>query len=82
MEKNKAPNCDGGSAFPVVKREVWWDVDPVPRKSYNGMSLREWFAGKALPGLIAIDPDASPEGIARDAYLYADAMIAARDREE
>jgi hypothetical protein len=44
------------------------------------MSLRDWFAGQALNGMLS-GPDnvgAAPSEYASDAYLYADAMIAAR----
>lgn len=40
--------------------------------------LRDWFAGQCLNGLIALESDAEPSGIAHDAYLYADAMLAER----
>lgn len=41
--------------------------------------LRDWFAGKALAGLLAESMhDCGPAGIAHDCYRYADAMLAAR----
>lgn len=55
---------------------------------FGGLSLRDWFAGQALPAIIAamsagqhsVDPDHSPEEtIAKDAYLLADAMLAQRN---
>jgi hypothetical protein len=61
---------DAGSVFPVY--------DNDERK---GMSVRDWFAGQALPGLIALDSDADYKGIVHDAYLFADAMLAERDKE-
>ena len=48
------------------------------------MSLRDWFAGQALSGLIASPapvighPDINPELMAQLSCEYADAMIAAR----
>lgn len=47
-----------------------------------GMSLRDWFAGQALAGIIAC-PGAEPDDASRDgcaslAYEFADAMIAER----
>lgn len=57
----------------------------------EGMSLRDYFAAKALPDLIAgysrnqgSGPylDASPNEIAYWAYRYADAMLAARNNTE
>lgn len=53
-----------------------------PPKCEKGMSLRDWFAGQALIGIIA-RPLSPGEGlcehsIAQGAYEYADAMLAAR----
>jgi hypothetical protein len=46
----------------------------------TGMSLRDWFAGKALEGLLAgRGATHSYEGRACDAYKYADAMLKARE---
>lgn len=54
---------------------------------YEGMSLRDWFAGQALSGILACDEtrgdgvERYPElcdVIAEASYGYADAMIAAR----
>jgi hypothetical protein len=43
------------------------------------MSIRDWFAGQALAGLLASDPhDFNEHGLAHDAYKYADAMLKAR----
>lgn len=69
---------DGGPAFPEpVAISPSDDVYPA----YGGMSLRDWFAGQALAGLYASGPhDCDQHGIAHDAYLVADAMIAARQK--
>ena len=49
-------------------------------EQHAGMSLRDYFAGQALAGFAAapdfVDP--KPEIMAREAYLFADAMLAAR----
>jgi hypothetical protein len=42
------------------------------------MTLRDWFAGMAMQGLLARHEDTNERGIAWDAYRYADAMLAAR----
>jgi hypothetical protein len=44
------------------------------------MSLRDWFAGMALQGIIPLALDADIQTCARDAYQYADAMLAERDK--
>jgi hypothetical protein len=62
---------DGGPAFPC-------DVDL--HQGFRGMSLRDYLAAKAMQGLLA-NPDVSTDHLnvyASDAYLMADAMIAAR----
>ena len=75
---------DGGPAFPTK---------PNTQPGFylhHGMSLRDWFAGQALPAVIAAtgagqhmpatrDSDTHIEfAITRDAYFIADAMLAAR----
>lgn len=70
---------DGGPAFPNVPdgaADKWdsWDM---------GMTLRDYFSAKAMQGLITSrHPDHhgqdGPAQLAYDAYLIADAMLAAR----
>jgi hypothetical protein len=66
------PN-DGGPAFPV-------DGSFHPDK---GMTLRDWFAGQALVGIIKEMPTSRPsaENLAREMYEMADAMIVERNKE-
>lgn len=65
---------NGGPVFPVAD----------PSCCDTGMSLRDWFAGQALLGLllgIRVHPDMgipSPETFAWDAYQLADCMLEAR----
>jgi hypothetical protein len=40
------------------------------------MTLREWFAGQALAGLLARNITYTAEHIADECYRYADAMLA------
>lgn len=50
------------------------------KKADIDISLRDWFAGKALQSLM-LDHDARvtfPQAIAGRAYVYADAMLIAR----
>jgi hypothetical protein len=61
---------DGGPAFPVDRAN--WGMDRLP-----GMSLRDFFAGQALVGLLANPEDGS---IVKQAYLFADAMLAERNK--
>ena len=50
--------------------------------SEPGMSLRDWFAGQALAGIVSDHKigASAPDG-ARWAYEYADAMLAERGKE-
>lgn len=63
---------DGGPAFPHAHEDYPFQ---------HGMSLRDWFAGQALSGLLA-DPqvDGMPLPTARVCYEYADAMLKAREQ--
>lgn len=73
-----AMNQNGGPAFPRASTGEVIDFDP----GEYGMTLRDWFAGQALPGLIALDSDAGINGIVSDAYEYADAMLEEGRKEE
>lgn len=70
---------DGGPAFPFPS-------GPEPRvdsfhERCEGMSLRDWFAGMALPACISMSgQDGSFEGDAANAYHAADAMLAERNK--
>ena len=60
----------GGPAFPSNDDGIQND----------GMTLRDWFAGKALVGLLS-EPKATaetPDRYAKAAYIFADAMLKAR----
>ena len=67
---------DGGPAFPTPRYVAVRD----------GMSLRDWFAGQALNGMLSYSRNdaggswysTSETDAARAAYEYADAMLAAR----
>ncbi|MCY4318337.1 MAG: hypothetical protein OXE76_03935 [Alphaproteobacteria bacterium] len=70
---------DGGSAFPYRFTSEWQDTD-VP-----GLTKREWFAGMALAGVsmpIGELRVGDIEHIADAAYKIADAMLAAREKED
>jgi hypothetical protein len=71
--KARARPSDPGSDFIVTARE----------EPFNpGMTLRDYFAAKAVQGLLAADTEWSmgPEMISRLAYDQADAMLEARSK--
>jgi len=61
---------NGGPAFPIETTATPWA---------EGMTLRDWFAGQALAGMLAhgIGPS-GPADVAWAAYQAADAMLEAR----
>ena len=69
---------NGGAAFPRPlavnpnNSEVSWDQD--------GMTLRDYFAAKAMQAHLQVSGDYGWARIALDAYRVADAMIAERDK--
>lgn len=77
---------DGGPAFPIP--EASNGVAP----GFGGMTLRDYFAAKAIQGLACSDQTLWPPGadesddptdalfMARTAYMIADAMLEARSR--
>ena len=69
---------DGGPAFP---QDDYPDRDPgLDEHPGRGMSLRDWFAGQALVGLLTSHRD-SKSVIVETAYAVADAMLAERAKE-
>lgn len=77
--------ADGGPAFPVMDEAVEYG-------QHYGMSLRDYFAAKAMQGLLAMEANPqfgtvtepySAHGrddlMAKCAYNLADAMLAARE---
>lgn len=78
----------GGPAFPC--ETVGTDKHGEYRLPYQGMTLRDYFAAKALPACYAdyckhAEDQGCVEnwrmGVALDAYAMADAMLAAREGE-
>ena len=72
----------GGPAFPSEQHETKngdWN------QSYcSGMTLRDYFAAKALPGILSSWPTGSPAnatGVAMVSYEIADAMLKVRGLE-
>jgi len=63
---------DGGSAFPFAEATTDFSVSP-------GMTLRDWFAGQALTGMLDRTYGIKCEIIAARSYEMADAMLTARN---
>ena len=59
----------GGPAFPFHIAE---------NRAETGMTLRDYFASKAMQAVIARGDDTNRPGMAEWAYCMADAMLAAR----
>lgn len=70
---------DGGAAFP----SSYWATSESDQPSFmHGMTLRDWFAGQALPALLENyggGSDVYAAEAARASYRLADAMIAEGD---
>lgn len=76
---------DYGAAFPCQQLET---QDGTWNQTYDpGMSLRDYFAAKAMQGMLAYPGDtmrgswhnnSAPHEVASAAYEYADAMLAGR----
>ena len=71
----------GGPAFPVHP-DMAAQLGCVPSSSDAGMSLRDYFAAKAMQGITSTLSGTAPvlyDAIADDAYEIADAMLKARE---
>ena len=84
---------DGGPAFPRTGHVHPQDIEPEQWiKGAEGMTLRDYFAAKAMQGMLAnasitiegVDANVRYEGhrewICADAYAMADAMLKAREQ--
>lgn len=71
---NQAKINDGGPAFPSTVQYDGRNICDIP-----GMSLRDWFAGQALAGLLASQDRATRiQDNVTQAFAVADAMLAVR----
>lgn len=73
----------GGPAFPVLDVHQDWDQENhdwggVHTAGSPGMSLRDYFAAKAMQGFVTGDWFSSPDAKAAEAYRIADAILKAR----
>ena len=74
-------NNTGGPAFPHVADIVQMQGNSAIVKSFtqNGMTLRDYFAAKAMQGFASnLGPGAAFNSRAETAYEWADAMLKAR----
>lgn len=74
--------ADGGPAFPHLGLYQGADgnLHPTPTQ-HGGMSKRELYAALALSGMLANhERDGSPSDFVMDAFDFADAMLAERDK--
>ena len=80
---------DGGSAFPELESGTlihdYYDdgKHSLDLQSSSGMSLRDYFAGQALTGLVSHvsgTQEVYRRVIAEDAYRFADAMLKERSK--
>jgi hypothetical protein len=73
------PINDGGPAFPVPGYQTSDGGVILHHEGSPGMALRDYFAARALQGLLA-NPDfeGTQEGFAIESYRLADLMIAER----
>lgn len=79
---------DGGPAFPDPQQRLvpsgqggTIDIERDRERLSRGMTLRQWFAGRAMQGMIAAHKCEAFDGtdaaaVTMAAYKYADAMIA------
>jgi len=76
---------DGGLFFPSKRFELVTQFDGklAPREvDHSGVTLRQWYAGMALQGLLAHNQNLGELTAADLAHMYADAMIAFEEKEE
>jgi hypothetical protein len=78
-------NKDDFSAFPYSIRD-----DGTPTITEMGMSMRDYFAAKALPSILTLegnsteendDPYGFAKSVAHMSYVIADAMLEERSKE-
>lgn len=75
---------DGGPAFPQMDAFVDANGERPVYTSHDGMTLRDYFAAKAMSALLyeglKRDGIATISVIANESYKMADAMLEARER--
>jgi hypothetical protein len=66
----------GGPAYPTTQ----YANGISPSGHSQGMTLRDYFAAKAMLGLLTSTRISKPDWIANDSYEMADAMLKAREK--
>ena len=80
------PGIKGHSAYYLVDKSITILEEEkfvFPNEKDSGMTLRDYFAGQALAGYMAWTPECGiyePEHTASECYLFADAMLKAREK--
>jgi len=80
-----AKKKDGGLFFPSKRFELvtQFDGKVAPREVHNsGVTLRQWYAGMALQGMLASGGFRDYSDAADSAYQMANAMIAFEENEK
>jgi hypothetical protein len=74
---------NGGPAFPQPLIETRDGAFEHPQDENCGMSLRDYIAIQAMSGALGGVPGGhlSPENLARESYLHADAMLREREKQ-
>ncbi len=72
----------GGPAFPACLRDTAKNGKQAPLQRVAGMTLRDYFAAKAMQGFASTLTGTAPvkfDALAKDAYEMAEAMLKARE---
>ena len=72
----------GGQAFPRSYAFMNPEAGKSELKSVEGLTIRDYFAGQALIGMVTADPDGKrgDEKLAQWSYMIADALLAEREK--
>lgn len=70
---------DGGPAFPQTEYRKLGEVERAD--TTGGLTILDYFAAQALAGMLSLAGSAEPVATARGAYVYADAMLAEREKQ-
>ncbi len=65
---------------PCIFPQEHWDDERTMWVRTGGLTLRDYFAGQALAGMMTPAPEFPASEIATDAYAFADAMLAEREK--